>query len=81
MGSVASPQRGTTAVASISTRAASFDETRNLDQRHGGIMGAEQFAIDLAERLQVGQVFLHVDDVPGETNEMIGPRTTLGQNC
>src|SRR6266566_989894 len=42
-----------------------FNKTHDLDQRHGGIMRAEDVAIDLAECLQVRQIFFHIDDIPG----------------
>jgi hypothetical protein len=43
-------------------------------------MRAEDFAIDLAERLQVGEIFFHVDHVPGETHEVLGPRAAFGED-
>src|SRR5450756_2278852 len=49
-----------------------FNQTDDLDQRHRRIMRAEDLAIDLPERLQVRQILLHVDDIPGETNEVHG---------
>ena len=57
-----------------------FDEAHDLDQRHRGIMRAEDFAIDLPERLQVRQILFDIDDIPGEPNQMFGPRAAFGEN-
>ena len=57
-----------------------FDQTHHLDQRHRGIMRAENLAIGLSERLQVRQIFLDIDDIPGEPNQMFGPRAAFGQD-
>src|SRR6267142_4519178 len=57
-----------------------FNETHDLDQCHRGIMRTENVAIDLSKRLQVRQIFFHIDDIPGETNEMFGPRAARGKN-
>ena len=43
-------------------------------------MRAEELAIDLPERLQVRQIFLDVDDIPGQTNQMFGAGAGLGQD-
>src|SRR6266566_6107155 len=57
-----------------------LDETDHLDQRHGRIMRAENIAIDLPKRLQIRQILFHIDDIPGETNEVFGPGTPLRKN-
>jgi hypothetical protein len=43
-------------------------------------MRTKDLAIDLPERFQVRQIFLDIDDIPGETNEMFGPCTALGHD-
>ena len=55
-----------------------FNQTHDLDQRHGGIVHAEDFAVDLPKRFQVRQIFLDIDDIPGETHQMFGTRAAFG---
>jgi hypothetical protein len=43
-------------------------------------MRTEDIAIDLAKCLQVRQIFFHIDDIPGETNQVFGPRAALREN-
>ena len=54
-----------------------LDQADDLDQRHRRIMRTEDLAIDPAERFQARQIFVHVDDIPGEAHEVFGPRAAL----
>src|SRR3954453_22972379 len=43
-------------------------------------MRAKDFSIDLAQGFEVGEIFLDVDDIPGQAHEMLWPRAALGEN-
>ena len=43
-------------------------------------MRAEDLAIDLPERFQVRQILFDIDDIPGEANQMFGPRAAFGED-
>src|SRR3954447_13402381 len=51
-----------------------LDQSHYLDQRHRRIMRAKNLAIDPAERFQTREVFLDIDDIPGEPHQMLRPR-------
>jgi len=64
-------QRGTTAVASIST-VRSFQQAHDLDQRHGGIVGAEDVAIDLSSVFRFARYSSISTTYQVRRNEMVG---------
>src|SRR5438874_3086562 len=57
-----------------------LDKTHNLDERHAGVMRTDHVSIDLTERLEIGHVFVHVDDIPGQAHEVVWPRAALRQD-
>ncbi len=62
---------GSTAVASISSRALRLDQPGDLDHRHGREMPAHHLAIGGAERGQVGEILVDVADVPGQPHDVL----------
>jgi len=57
-----------------------LDKTYDLDERHARVVDADDVTIGFAEHLEIGNVFVHVDDIPGQAHEMFGSSTALRQD-
>src|SRR4051794_6506854 len=54
-----------------------LDQPHHLDQRHRRIVRAADLAIDPAERFQVCQIIVDIDDIPGKPHQMLRSGTPL----
>ena len=66
-------QSGTTAVASISTRARVLDQRGHLDRGHRREVAADDLAIGARRARAAREVLALVDDVPGHPHDVLGP--------
>ena len=57
-----------------------LDKAHHLNQRHGRIMRAKNLAIGAAELFQAREIFLDVDDIPGQAHEMLRSSAALGED-